>query len=583
MTYRPHQREAEDRRRGFVLLAVLIVLVVLSLAAYQFSEMMLAEYKAADSSRRTAQARALADSGIQYAAALLSSPDATTTTLDGNPWNNPQLFQGILVNDSDQPRFRGRFSLVALASPDDIMQGQSYYFGVNDESSKINLNALMKLDPTGQQAFNILMNLPNMTEDVANSIVDWMDPDSEPRSDGAEDDYYTTLPQPYHCKNGPLDSLEELLLVKGVTPQLLFGNDLNRNGILDPEEDDGSGQVDLGWSAYLTVLSREQNVDSQGMPRINVNESDLNDLLTNLTTAVGGDLANYIVAYRMYGPSSGAVTSGPGSGRGGRGGAGGSGGRGGAAGRGGASSPGVGASGAGAAGTSSPTITMARGQVQRSNIMPNGGGGRGAGGRGAGGRGGGGGGGGGGAGGGSRRIASLYELINSSVDIPDPNNPNQKTRYNSPLKDSGQQQQLLPTLLDQCTTTSQAQIPARVNVLTAPQAVLMSLPGMDANTLQAIIANRPSPMDGGSADPSFQTTAWLVTQANVSPKTLQTLDKYITSRTQVYRVQSVGYFDGGGPMVRLEAVIDTNLGRPRILSYRDMTLMGRAYDFSSQQ
>ena len=56
-----------------------------------------------------------------------------------------------------------------------------------------------------------------MTPDVADAIVDWLDMDSSPRPYGAEDDYYTALSPPYHCKNGPLDSLEELLLVRGVT------------------------------------------------------------------------------------------------------------------------------------------------------------------------------------------------------------------------------------------------------------------------------------------------------------------------------------------------------------------------------
>ena len=51
------------------------------------------------------------------------------------------------------------------------------------------------------------------------------------RTNGAKESYYSGLTPPYHCKNGPLDSLEEMLLIKGVTPQLLFGNDKNRNGV----------------------------------------------------------------------------------------------------------------------------------------------------------------------------------------------------------------------------------------------------------------------------------------------------------------------------------------------------------------
>ena len=61
------------------------------------------------------------------------------------------------------------------------------------------------------------------------------------------------------------------------------------------------------------------------------------------------------------------------------------------------------------------------------------------------------------------------------------------------------------------------------------------------------------------------------------------LEKYITARTQVYRVQAVGYFDGGGPTARVEAVIDTNLGRPRIVSWRDLTELGKGFDLPAQQ
>ena len=50
------------------------------------------------------------------------------------------------------------------------------------------------------------------------------------------------------------------------------------------------------------------------------------------------------------------------------------------------------------------------------------------------------------------------------------------------------------------------------------------------------------------------------------------------ARSQVFRVQVVGYYDASGPVVRLEAVIDTNRGSPRILFWRDLTELGRGYD-----
>src|SRR5947207_701888 len=153
-------------RRGIVLIAVLVVVVLLTLAAYQYSEFMMAEYKAADSYTRSAQARALADSGVHYTAALLSNSDSFTNTLNSNPFDNAQVFQGVLVSQNDIARFQGRFSVVARLSPDDSTSStQPFRYGVTDEAGKINLNALMQLDSSGKIAHDMLLMLPNMTED----------------------------------------------------------------------------------------------------------------------------------------------------------------------------------------------------------------------------------------------------------------------------------------------------------------------------------------------------------------------------------------------------------------------------------
>ncbi len=61
-----------------------------------------------------------------------------------------------------------------------------------------------------------------MDVNIADAILDWLDPDDTPRENGAEVDYYAAQNPPYAPKNGPLDTIEELLLVRGVTPELLF-------------------------------------------------------------------------------------------------------------------------------------------------------------------------------------------------------------------------------------------------------------------------------------------------------------------------------------------------------------------------
>src|SRR5262245_31109729 len=104
---------ATASRPGVALPAVLVVVALLALAAYQFSESMSAEFHAAESFRRSAQVRALADSGVHYAAALLATSDNVTNLLNNNPYSNSGRFQGIQVTPDGPARVLGRFCIVA--------------------------------------------------------------------------------------------------------------------------------------------------------------------------------------------------------------------------------------------------------------------------------------------------------------------------------------------------------------------------------------------------------------------------------------------------------------------------------------
>jgi hypothetical protein len=84
-------------------------------------------------------------------------------------------------------------------------------------------------------------------------------------------------------------------------------------------------------------------------------------------------------------------------------------------------------------------------------------------------------------------------------------------------------------------------------------------------------------------DPQFQSLAWLVISANLDPTKVGAMDTYFTSRTTVYRVQAIGYFDNGGPVARIEAVIDTSNGNPRIVMWRDLSELGKGYNVTSNQ
>lgn len=514
-------------RRGIVLLAVLVVIVLLSLATYQYSDLMVAEYKGVVNAQRAQQARAFADSGIHYAAALVSNAE-NLASVNGNIWDNPDIFRDVAVGDESK-NGAGRFALVAPADPDDTLSSTSRA-GVIDEAGKINPNALMKLDPSGQLLYDALLKLPNVTDENAACIADWLDADSEPRQNGAESDYYSGDLEPFLCKNGPLDSIGELMHVKSITRAVLYGNDYNGNGIQDPDEAGDTEGFNPGLAAYLTVYSREQNTDSNGQALTYVNESDLNAFYEKLAPAVTEDMTKYIIMYRQYGPANtsgkqqsvgqtlnsllgGGQTKGQSRGK----------------------------------GKSSTPKTIKGNLAAWSPDLDKKG---------------------------SKKIASLFDLVNSQVSIPGKGKNDPATVFQSPLNDAAKRRELLPKLFEYATIFQESEIPARVNVNTASREVLAAVPEISSIDVESIVALRPKMSSSEPPDPIFQTPAWLLTEAKLTTGTLKKLEKYVTTRSQVYRVQSVGYFDGAGPTARIEAVIDVNAGRPRILMWRDVSELG---------
>lgn len=313
---RPKSRCLRGRRSGSVLLLVLIVVALLTLGAMTFFERMFVEHQAVRASIRQTQGRYLADSGAEYLRALMVQ-DPNLLNQSGGKFNNPTIFQGRLVTDDPVAAFRGRFTVLAPQLRSDGYYGGVRY-GLEDESSRLNLNTVLLADSYEQDgARNLLLALPGMTEPIADAILDWIDADDEPRVLGAEQEYYSALDPPYAPRNGAPQSVEELLLVRDVTPALLFGADINRNMLVDVSEepltviegaDNINGALDRGWAAYLTLDSAEKNLRADGTPKINVNMSDLQELHTQVQAALGDEIANFIVAYRQGGAYDGNET-----------------------------------------------------------------------------------------------------------------------------------------------------------------------------------------------------------------------------------------------------------------------------------
>ncbi|NLF30809.1 MAG: general secretion pathway protein GspK [Planctomycetes bacterium] len=146
----------------------------------------------------------------------------------------------------------GAFWIVRPHPTDDA----AWAFGLVDEGGKIDLN-------TASQA--VLEGLPNMTADVAAAIIDWRDEDETVTGGGAESDYYLRQDDAYNAKNAPFETVWELRLVAGVDDGLLYGEDTNRNGVLDAWEndgtgsdgdDDGDGRLNRGLAGLTTAYLR---------------------------------------------------------------------------------------------------------------------------------------------------------------------------------------------------------------------------------------------------------------------------------------------------------------------------------------
>ena len=169
------------------------------------------------------------------------------------------------------------------------------YFGLVDEASKLNLNTV---------TVEMLMTLPFMTQQFAASIIDWRDTDTEPTEGGVEDEYYGRLNPAYRCKSAPFESVEELRMVAGAELALIYGEDTNLNGVLDPHEDDGDasyptdnqdGRLDFGLLEFVTVASSEPNTNAGGTNRVDVSDPTQQAVATFLQERFGQNRATQLL------------------------------------------------------------------------------------------------------------------------------------------------------------------------------------------------------------------------------------------------------------------------------------------------
>lgn len=525
-----HYQTQSTARRGTLLPLVLVVIVMLTLGGYAFTEQMLTEMESTVMYGREVQARAMADSGIELTLEMLAQRDLIG---EENLYHDPTVFQQTLV-PSENPRANAGFSVVAPIESNPTAGRPR--LGLMNESGKININELPNLVLDEEEVTYILSGGPSeliMPIDLADLILDYIDAEEPPeaRVFGLETEYN---------KNAPLESLDELLNIEGVTREMLYGEDKNQNGMLDPGEDlNGDGLFQPGWTAYLTVHSMESNLRSDGTEKININQSLLTELYDAVQNEFGEEMARYVVAYRMYGPLEPDAED-DGSGQS-------------ATQRGGQSADSflrdvAGAVSKAISGSSDGSVT--RGGMDLS-------------------------------GGAKVQFKSIYDLVGSQVEVEQ----DEKTEtLDSPwTSNPSDMQQYLPIIMDAFSLSDETTILGRVNINQARYEALIGLPGMTSNLADYIISQQM--IDAGGQPLTDQislraTSGWLVINGQVDLPTMRQLDQFITARGDVFRAQVIGHYYAGGPVCRLEAVIDATQQPPKVVQLRDLTDLGRGFSLS---
>lgn len=564
------QRKHTGVRRGFFLILVLVVIALATMAAYSFTDLMIAYDEAAYLSQDQSQADLLVESGVEAARIILAQPPLGRLE-SGGVSQNPQLFQAVNVAPGVDASGRGNFTILAPAL-DELGQMAGLRYGLQNESARLNLNVLPTLESADSAltavsavaggaedslaefesmaggdnlARSLLLALPGMTEEIADNILDYLDEDDEPREFGAESEYYLSLPTPHEAKNGPLDSVEELLLVKGVTPWMLFGADANRNGVIDASEQmmgqsSGDGVASLGWSAYLTVHSLENNKRSDGTPRIHVNGDDLELLYEELREALGNDdWASFIVAYRVAGqpPSGGGMAGADGSGSRPPDGDGGEG-------RGDRDGGGEEEGGGGEGAGGGPPVAWSAEALDQVDLS----------------------------GGAGTQLGQLLDLIGAQVTIGE---GDESQIFLSPFTDSPLAMvEYMPALMANLTTQNFEVMPGRININECPAELIRGIPLLPPDAAEAIIEARGE----ASETENRQYETWPLVEGLVTLDGMKSLMPILTAGGDVYRAQVVGYFEGKNASSRAEVVIDATSVNPKVAYWRSLSHLGRGFD-----
>jgi general secretion pathway protein K len=241
--------------KGIALPLVLWTITVLMSLVFSFALATRAEMRMSSSFRTSVEKKFLAEAGIERALLELNYLMIVGQTKDSlETWKTDNSIHKEAIGKA------------------------SYEVGIMDESGKISINALN--DSTAIVLRNLLIHLgvsPEASDIIVDSILDWKDEDNLHRLNGAEDDYYLSLPTPYKARNGNFRSPEELLLVKGMTDDIYFGKGKTK-----------------GLCSFITVFSSHMGIS------LRTASKDVLESLPGMTEALVDSLISYREATAIW-------------------------------------------------------------------------------------------------------------------------------------------------------------------------------------------------------------------------------------------------------------------------------------------
>lgn len=227
--------------RGVALILTILIVSLLVALTLQFNRTMRTQVVSAGNIGHGLKALYAAKSGVACGLALLQEDDSPNVDTDQEDW-------------ADSEKVKSK-----VAELQSSFGGGGFVLEIFDECGKIPINYLVETDSL-QEVFRKLLELCGVDDEdrgtIVDSTVDWIDENEDERFSGAEDGFYQSLEKPYHCKDGPLDVPEELLLVKGMIehPEIFYGTD-EQPGIGQYISVFGDGKININTAEPMVLAS----------------------------------------------------------------------------------------------------------------------------------------------------------------------------------------------------------------------------------------------------------------------------------------------------------------------------------------